>query len=87
MMESTDYLIRWAGCGAQLVAVGALLLGGLSAAAPQQSIGLYQWIMARLNWRVAPIDERRELRNTKGLGVLFVGLSLVLLWRLWGGGL
>ena len=82
MMESTDHIIRWVGCGAKLVAVCALLLGGLSAAAPQQSIKLYQWIMAGFNWRVVPIDERRELRNTKTLGLLLVGLSLVLLWRL-----
>jgi hypothetical protein len=55
-----------------------LALGILSAVWPKRSIGLYQWIMERINWRVAPIDEPREVRNTRVLGVILVGLSLTI---------
>ena len=53
-----------------------LALGLLSAAWPKRSIGLYQWIMERFNWRVAPIDELSEVRNTRALGVILAALSL-----------
>ena len=52
------------------------ILGLLSAASPKRSIGLYQRIMERFNWRVAPIDELREVRNTRALGVILAALSL-----------
>lgn len=55
-----------------------LVVGLLSVIQPQRSIGLYQWIMERLNWRVAPIDESREIRNTRVLGVALATLSLVI---------
>jgi len=64
------------------IAVSDLLLGRLSVAAPRRSIELYQRLMARFNWRVSPIDEARELRNTRGLGAVLLALSLVLLWLL-----
>ena len=47
-----------------------------------RSIALYQWIMARLNWRVSPIDEVREVRNTRLLGGLLIFLSVVIAWLL-----
>ncbi|MFA5159384.1 MAG: hypothetical protein WC484_02645 [Candidatus Omnitrophota bacterium] len=55
-----------------------LVLGILSVVRPKQSIGLYQWIMKCFNWKVAPIDEPREVRNTRVLGVVLVVLSLVI---------
>lgn len=55
-----------------------LALGLLSAVRPQRSIGLYQWIMERFNWKVAPIDLSREVRNTRVLGAVLVALSLVM---------
>ena len=64
-----------------LVAVGTLLFGAFSAAMPERSIVLYQRLMARFNWRVSPIDEPRELRTTRVLGVLLILLSLVVWWR------
>ena len=51
-------------------------LGLLSAVWPQRSIGLYQWIMERFNWKVSPIDEAREVRNTRVLGIALAALSL-----------
>ena len=57
-----------------------LALGFLSAVWPQRSIRLYQWIMERFNWKVVPIDEIREIRNTRGLGVFLVVLSFSILW-------
>ncbi len=58
-----------------------LALGIFSAFFPRRSIGLYQWIMEKFNWKVAPIDEAREVKNTAFLGffliVLNAGLSLL----------
>ena len=82
MTDPIGTLIGWFWCAAALVGVAAFLIGWLSAVAPTRSIRLYQWIMAQLNWRVSPIDERREIRNTKLLGTLLVLLSLLMLWCL-----
>ena len=42
-----------------------LVLGIFSIVRPARSIGLYQWIMGCFNWKVVPIDEAREIRNTR----------------------
>jgi len=76
---------EWIAWGIRLAAAGALAVGALSAAAPRRSIALYQWIMAQCNWRVSPIDERRELITTRLPGILLVALSLVLAFVLMGG--
>ena len=55
-----------------------LVLGVLSMTGPRRSIGLYQRIMERFNWRVAPIDELREVRNTRALGAFLTLLSLAI---------
>ncbi|MFH0984899.1 MAG: hypothetical protein V1882_05120 [Candidatus Omnitrophota bacterium] len=55
-----------------------LALGILSIVWPKRSIGLYQSIMARFNWKVAPIDESREVRNTQILGAVLTALSLII---------
>ena len=55
-----------------------LALGILSVVRPKQSIGLYQWIMECFNWKVAPINEPREVRNTRVLGIVLVALSLAI---------
>lgn len=57
-----------------------LVLGLLSTVQPKRLIVLYQRIMARLNWKVVPIDELRELRNTRILGVVLTALSLVIVF-------
>lgn len=54
-------------------------LGTFSAFCPKRSIGLYQGIMERFNWRVSPIDEVREVRNTRVLGTVLVLLSVAVL--------
>ncbi len=82
MSDAVEIPIRWFWCATKWLGLATLLFGAFSVWAPQRSIALYQWIMARLNWRVSPIDERRELRNTKWLGMLLVLLSLVIWWRL-----
>lgn len=58
------------------IAVFNLALGMFSAVWPERSIGLYQWIMERYNWKVVPIDPAREVRNTRVLGLLLAALSL-----------
>jgi len=44
---------------------------------PKRSIDLYVWLMSKLNWRVHPIDEVREIRNTRMFGIFLVFLSLI----------
>ena len=56
-----------------------LALGLFSFVRPQRSIALYQWIMERCNWKVVPIDESREVRNTWILGIILTLLSIVVL--------
>ena len=77
-----DIFLVWFRWGLALVGIAALILGGLSAAAPGRSIALYQGIMRWFNWRVSPIDEARELRNTRLLGAALIVLSAVLWWLL-----
>ena len=62
-----------------LLALGGLgvALGVFSIFLPKRSIELYQWIMAHLNWKVAPIDEAKEIRNTRILGIALAALSLI----------
>lgn len=50
-------------------------LGILSVVRPSRSIRLYQQIMERFNWKVAPIDLAREIRNTRILGLVLTALS------------
>jgi len=55
-----------------------LALGLLSVIRPKQSIGFYQRTMERFNWKVVPINESREVRNTRILGVALAALSLAI---------
>ena len=73
--------VVWCWWVAQPIWVLALAVGVLSAVAPARSIGLYQWIMARCNWRVQPIDQARELRTTRAMGWVLIFLGGVLAWR------
>jgi hypothetical protein len=52
------------------------VLGIFSVVRPQRSIGLYQWIMECFNWKVTPINEQREVRNTRILGMVLAAISL-----------
>jgi len=70
-LMSPKFILLGIGC------VG-LAFGFLSAALPKRSMGLYQSIMERFNWKVVPIDEAREVRNTRILGVALVALSLAI---------
>ncbi len=67
--------------GLSALAAAGLAVGALSAASPRRSIALYEWIMQRCNWRVSPIDEALEVRNTRLLGAVLCGLSVVILWH------
>lgn len=54
-------------------------LGLFSVVWPRRSIALYQKIMELFNWRVMPIDEAREVRNTPYLGGFLAFLAVVLI--------
>ena len=80
--DVVECLVRGLWWSLTVVGFSALLVGSLSAFAPQRSIALYQRIMACFNWRVEPIDPAHELRTTRFLGILLVGLSVILTWFL-----
>lgn len=81
MPEQIEIPLAWCWYAAQPIWVLVLVLGIFSAAAPGRSIGFYQWIMARFNWRVQPIDEAREIRMTRVMGWVLILLGAVLAWR------
>lgn len=62
-----------------LLGLGGLgvVLGVFSVIWPKRSITLYQRIMERFNWKVVPIDEAKEIRNTRILGMTLAALSLI----------
>ena len=70
-------LIEWMTAGLKAMAIGTLCFGAWSAMRPARSIALYQAIMRAFNWRVEPIDQRRELITTRWLGLALVACSLV----------
>ena len=74
--------VEWLQIGLCSVASFGVLLGILSLVLPKRSIQLYQWLMKNFNWRVEPIDEKKELHNTRALGFLMVLLSILLITAL-----
>lgn len=71
-------LFSWFWCEIAVIGAIGILFGLFNAFWPERSIVLYQWIMARLNWRVSPINETHEIRMTRILGTVLVLLSLAL---------
>jgi len=59
--------------------IAGITLGGLSLLSPRRSILLYVRMMKRFNWRVSPIDEDREIRNTRRMGFFLTLGSAVLM--------
>lgn len=70
--------LAWIEWGAGLVGIVSLFFGTFTAVWPRRSIGLYQWLMAQINWRVSPIDEAREVRTTRYLGIWLILLGTAL---------
>lgn len=71
--------LSWIRSGAWVIDVASLTFGIFTAVLPKGSIALYEWLMARINWRVVPIDEAREIRTTRFLGSLLTLLALAAL--------
>ena len=63
--------------GLKAVAIGTLVFGAWSTVQPGRSIALYQAIMRACNWRVEPIDQRREFTTTRWLGIALTACSLL----------
>lgn len=72
----SERVIEWCLIGLKGIAAVTLLFGAWSAASPGRSIALYQAIMRAFNWRVEPIDRRRELLTTRWLGLVMASCSL-----------
>ena len=65
----------WFKCGATSLGVTGFFFGIFTALWPVRSIRLYIWLMARINWRVSPIDEAREVSTTRIFGILIAVLN------------
>ncbi len=59
-------------------AIFGVLQGFFSFMMPGLSIRLYEWMMARVHWKVEPEDPVRELRMTRMLGLITFILSLAM---------
>ena len=70
--------IEWIQWVLGLVGFVGAALGVFSAASPEKSISLYQWIMKLFNWRVEPIHYEKEVRNTRWLGGFILLVSVLL---------
>ena len=66
---------KWIQLSLGLIGAFGIFLGTLSFLLPERSIKLYQWLMRNFSWRVEPIDYKRELRNTRVLGLLLLIIS------------
>ncbi|MBI4115982.1 MAG: hypothetical protein HY447_05370 [Candidatus Omnitrophica bacterium] len=69
-----DILLAWG--------MACTLFGIFTAVWPRRSIGFYQWIMRLINWQVSPIDEAREVKNTRRFGIYLVLLGIATLGAL-----
>ncbi len=78
--DPIELFLRWFPPLAKAFGLATLLFGAFSAARPATSIALYQRLMAWFNWRVEPLDAPREVRTTRGLGLVMVILSVALGW-------
>ncbi len=83
-MKMCDWL-SVGSCLAGWIGVFSFLIGAWSLLSPAKSIGFYIWIMAKFNWTVRPIDEARELRNTRFGGLMLVLLSMIIFFNMWMG--
>ena len=70
--------VKWLETILVLIGVCGLSLGTFSFLAPKESIQLYQAMMAFFNWKVDPINWKRELATTKVLGVTMAILSVLI---------
>lgn len=70
--------LAWMRIFSSIVGTAGLIFGLFSAFWPRRSIAFYEWLMARINWQVRPIDEAREIQNTRRLGWLLIGMNLAL---------
>ena len=66
----------------KVLAAATLAFGAWSLVQPGASVALYQAIMRFFNWRVEPIDWKRELLTTRLLGASLILLSLLSFWLL-----
>jgi len=78
-----ERVIVWLVTGLRASAALTLFFGMWSALRPERSIELYQAIMRAFNWRVEPIDHRRELITTRCLGVVLTCCSILSVFLLW----
>jgi hypothetical protein len=81
-----ELIEKWITIGLLIIAVSGSVLGVLSFISPALSLRLYQVIMAFFNWRVEPIDLKKELLTTRSFGLLMIVLSVAIFFVLFRSG-
>ena len=61
------------------LAIISLAIGVFSFFRPKSSVNLYIWIMSKFNWKVCPIDDLKEERNTRKFGICLMVLGIALI--------
>jgi len=70
--------LAWVRIFSGAVGTVGFAFGLFSALWPARSVAFYEGLMARINWQVKPIDEVKEIQNTRRLGWLLIGMNLAL---------
>lgn len=65
-----------------ITATLAFINGTICAANPSQAIKIQQRFYEKINWKIEPINLKKELRNTKIMGMLSLVLAITIVINL-----
>ena len=65
--------VRWT---VFVIGILAIVLGSHAFLWPKSALRFNVWVMSRVNWRVNPIDEVREVHISRRLGIYLIILGL-----------
>ncbi len=66
-------------CFEILIAILTLVSGVICISQPQQAIKIQQKFYERINWKMEPINLKKELNNTRIMGAICVILAIGLI--------
>jgi hypothetical protein len=59
-----------------LIALAAVVMGVFLFVKPHATLAIQKRFYEKINWRIEPVSLTREVRNTKIMGLLLLGISL-----------
>ena len=60
----------------------SLICGILCLKYPKQTIRFQQFFYSKINWRMEPIDLKKEIRNTRIMGIFLIAVAIAAFWFL-----